>query len=302
MVLRLLMSFLEFEQENQNAFMSRTNQKVHALEVNASMIGALFTDRAGDRLRVFCFYLNGDTGQFDVPEEANRDSLHHLFSKLDMVGQCTSFILEKVVRGRLYVERDEKLECYTLLATPGDSLPPLNADICDLPWKSVWAGQEVEVLRLASTRRGARCFAIRSQVRDLDADALYRSSKAFVNPHSVTQNTNDHSPVLRNVVTAGLLVVAVSLGWLVGYNTERDTPAPRVAARAAANTVAIAETKVQMLSNRAITGPFTMTELAQMNEDGKVPAESLFRLDGSTDWIPLLELPWGATNPRVKQP
>jgi hypothetical protein len=282
--------------------MSRTNQKVHALEVNASMIGALFTDRAGDRLRVFCFYLNGDTGQFDVPAEANRDSLHHLFSKLDMVGQCTSFILEKVVRGRLYVERDEKLECYTLLATPGDSLPPLNADICDLPWKSVWAGQEVEVLRLASTRRGARCFAIRSQVRDMDADALYRSSNAFVNPHSITQNASEHSAVLRNVVTAALLVVAVSLGWLVGYNTERDSATPHVSARAVENTVAIAETKVQMISDRTITGPFAMAELAQMNKEGKLPSDSLFRLDGGTDWVPLLELPWGTTNFSIKQP
>lgn len=127
--------------------MNRKSHKVHALEINADMIGALFTDRVEGRLRVFCFYLNGD-------------SLHS----------------------------------YTLLATPGDVLPSLNVEIYGLPWKTVWASQEAEVLRSSGARKAAHCYAVRSPVNDVEAPALYRSSNVFVNPQSVPESFSRPHP------------------------------------------------------------------------------------------------------------
>lgn len=272
--------------------MKHKDHKVHALEINAAMIGALFTDRVGDRLRVFCFYLNGDAGQFDVPEDENRDSLHSLFAKLDMVGQCTSVILEKVVRGRIYVERDGNLHSYTLLATPGDVLPSFNAEIYNLPWKTVWASQEAEVLRLFGSGNAVHCYAIRSPVNDVDAPALYRTSNAFVNPQSIPERICSPLHWVRQAAMAGMLIVALGLGWWLGYSAGIGSE--RVAAREVRSFTSVPETKAQMLANRAIVGPYTMKELAQMNESGKLPADAMFRFAGSTEWVPLREMPWNA--------
>jgi hypothetical protein len=282
--------------------MKRTTHKVQALEINATMVGALFTDRQGDRLRVFCFYLNGDTGQFDVPADENSDSLHSLFAKLDMVDQCTSIILEKVVRGRVYAEREGNLHSYTLLSTPGDVLPPLNAEICDLPWKIVWSSQEAEVLRLVGVGRAAHCYAIRSPVNDVDAPALYRSSNAFVNPVSVTEKISSPNHWVRQAVAAALLALAVGMGWWLGYRTGKGVPVEHVMAREVKNLVTVPETKAQMLANRAITGPFTLAELARLNTEGKIPAEAMFRVEGSTEWVPLRDMPWtkDSTAPAAK--
>ena len=271
--------------------MNRKHHKVHALEINADMIGALFTDRVGDRLRVFCFYLNGDTGQFDVPADENRDSLHSLFARLDMVGQCTSVILEKVVRGRIYVEREGSLHCYTLLATAGNVLPSLNVEIYDLPWKTVWASQEAEVLRLSGGGHAAHCYAIRSPVNDVEAPALYRSSNAFVNPQSVPETFSRPHLWVRQAAVAGMLAVTLGLGWWLGFRAGKGTGAGHVAAREVKTLVADADSKAQMLARQNITGPYTMPELARMNADGKLPADALFRLEGSTEWVSLRDLP-----------
>ncbi len=255
------------------------------------MIGALFTDRVGDRLRMFCFYLNGDTGQFDAPEEENRDSLHSLFAKLDMVGQCTSVILEKVVRGRIYVEREGNLHSYTLLATPGDVLPSLNAEIYDLPWKTVWASQEADVLRLFGAGNAVHCYAIRSPVNDVDAPALYRSSNAFVNPQSVPESFSSPHHWVRQTAAAGMVIAALSLGWWLGFRAGTGTGAERVVAREVKNSIADADATAQMLARQTITGPYTMPELARLNADGKLPADAVFRLAGSTEWVALRDLP-----------
>ncbi|MEY4388278.1 MAG: hypothetical protein RLY20_3561 [Verrucomicrobiota bacterium] len=271
--------------------MASNNHKVHALEINADMIGALFTDRVGDRLRVFCFYLNGDTGQFDVPEEENRDSLHNLFAKLDMVGQCTSVILDKVVRGRIYVERDGNLFSYTLLATPSDVLPSINVEIYNLPWKTVWMSQEAQVLRLVGAGNSVHCYAICSPVNDVDAPALYRSSNAFVNPLSVPMKVSSPNHWVRQAVVASLLIVCLGLGWWLGYSYGHGAGAMRVSARGARLSQINVTAKVHMLANRNITGPYTMKDLGRMNEEGKIPADAMFRVEGSTEWLPLTEMP-----------
>lgn len=265
------------------------------------MIGALFTDRVGDRLRVFCFYLNGDAGHFDVPDEGNRDSLHALFSKLDMVDQCTSVILEKVVRGRIYVEREGVLQSYTLLATPGDVLPAFNSEIYNLPWKTVWASQEAEVLKLSGAGNAVHCYAIRSRINDVDAPELYRSSCAFTNPMFAAERLTQPYYWVRPLAAAAGVVAVLALGWWLGYSTASGKGAEHVAARELklesrserARPVPAEEIKVQMLANRVITGPFTARELSQMNEGGKIPADAMFRVAGDVEWVTLREITSG---------
>ncbi len=276
--------------------MSAKTIKVHAMEINAAMIGALFTERVGDRLRVFCFYLNGDTGQFDVPEEENKDSLYNLFARLDMPGQCSSVILEKVVRGRVYTEQDGEMYSYTLLSTPEDVLPPLNADICRMPWKTIWSGDGAEVLRLAGVGRQMRCFAVRSRVSEVDASQLYRSANAFVNPRSFNGSIRQQNPILRQVVAGCLLVVALSLGLTLGYQFGYNRAN---AARPMAATPTTKPTqnpggafKAHALLNQKIQGPFTMHDLAAMKSEGKLTPDALFRLEGSTEWVAYDALPW----------
>lgn len=275
--------------------------KVHALEINAAMIGALFTEQVGDRLRVFCFYLNGDAGQFDVPEEGNRDSLHALFAKLDMVGQCTSVILEKVVRGRIYVERDGVLESYTLLATPGDVLPAFDAEIYNLPWKPVWASQEAEVLKLSGSGNAVHCYAVRNPVNDVDAPSLYRSSCAFVNPMFISEKTVRLREWFRPVAAAAGVVASLGLAVWLGYMMGRGQAPTPVAARelkaeARLQVPPVGDTaspNIQMLANRAITGPFSVEELARLKETGKLPPNALFRIAGDTDWREFQEITKG---------
>jgi len=271
--------------------MSKRNTKVNALEINAAMIGALFTDRVGERLRVFCFYVNGDTGQFDAPLAENCDSLHSLFAKLDMVGQCTSVVLEKVVRGRIYVESNGALHSYTLLATPGVALPSLNAEIHNLPWKTVWASQEADILRLNGGGGATHCYAIRSPVNDVEAPALYRSSNAFLEPQSATERTGSISHWARQAAVVAMVVSIFGMGWWLG-RSQTSPAVQRVAAReiTKAKVVVGVQSQVQMLANRAITGPFTMQELGQMNQDGKLPADAMFRVVGSTEWVPFRDI------------
>jgi len=52
-----------------------------------------------------------------------------------------------------------------------------------------------------------------------------------------------------------------------------------------------AQTQAQMLANRVITGPFTIQEIDRMNEAGKVPVDAMFRVTGSTEWVPLRDMP-----------
>jgi hypothetical protein len=278
--------------------MKPSAHKIHAIEINPNMVGALFTDRVGERMRLCVYYVNGDTVQFDVPEHENRNSLQNLFTQLDMASGCTSVILEKVVRGRVYGERTGNLHLYTMLATEGAELPPIQANICDLPWKVVWASTEAEVLRLTDPKHDWDCYAIRSSVSPVDAEKLYRSANAFVSPHTVVAKTQSFKMAASHLVTAALLVIAVGLGWVLGYQSNKgitvvatELPAPQSAVVAAAERpVAPSDLPVQMLSERSITGPFPLAEIKVMQAEGKLPADAVFRPAGGTEWVSLGEL------------
>lgn len=132
-------------------------KKIMGLEVNPKLVGALFTERLEKTLRVFCFYTNGNTSQFDVPAEENVDNMHHFFSKLKMDATCSSVIVDEVVQGRIYVNTEQDYWLYTLLSTPGNGLPPFNADLCNLPWKTCWRSQEAEILELGKSTTWCYC-------------------------------------------------------------------------------------------------------------------------------------------------
>jgi hypothetical protein len=274
--------------------MKQSTYKIHAVEINPSMVGALFTDRNGDQVRLCVYYANGDTVQFEVPEHENRESLQNLFSKLDMASGCTSVILEKVVRGRVYGERDGKLQLYTLLATAGDELPAIQANICDLPWQVVWASTEAEVLRLTDPKRDWDCYAIRSLVSPVDAEKLYRSAHAFVKPLTMPAQKQSFSLAASHLVTAALLLVAVGLGWFLGHQSNKDMPVQAAELPVRQSAVPVVEApkaspdlQVQMLSDRKITGPFTLAEVQSMKSEGKLPADAVFRTQGATEWVSL---------------
>src|SRR6185295_4746941 len=74
------------------------------IEINPQRVGVLLTDHIGDTLRLFCFYTNATVSQVDVPADENRENLSALFVTLSMEETCSSFILDEVVQGRLYVK------------------------------------------------------------------------------------------------------------------------------------------------------------------------------------------------------
>ena len=261
---------------------------IQAMEVNASLVGALFTDQDDSRLRVFCFYTNGSTSSFDVPSEANLDSLHRLFARLDMVDKCTSVILEKVVQGRIYVEQQGELFSYTLLASHGNTLPPITAAICELPWKRVWSSHEVEVLELGAVGKELHCYAVRSPVNDVETASIYRSSCAFLNPAAPIHKTLRHPVYAVAGAAAALLVLGASLYLGFGYSKATNTPVVR--ARPAPETAKVSEIHVQMLLERQISGPFAIQELIGKAGKGEISSGALFRVEGATEWIPLEKL------------
>lgn len=263
--------------------MTRKHKSVQALEINASLIGALFTEQNDAQIRVFCFYLNGSTSEFTVPADTNQESLHHLFSQLDMVDQCTSVILEKVVQGRVYVESDGKLVSYTLISTTGASVPPITPDLCNLPWRRVWASTEAEVLELGSPRKATHCFAVRSPVNDVEASSIYRSSKAFLAP-TVTRRVGLPGATLAIAISAAVVLLAVG-GWFAAKQLHRSHPVPVHARTIKPAMLALPNLRAHVLHEQKITGPFTTQELAKLSADGNLPRAALLRAEGSSEWV-----------------
>lgn len=264
--------------------MSEQSRIIQAMEVNANLLGALFTDQSDSLIRVFCFYTNGSTSSFDVPTDSNLDSLHRLFARLDMVDQCTSVILDKVVQGRVYVVLKGELVSYTLLTSPGNTLPPITPEICELPWKRIWASQEAEVLELGAVGQPFHCYAVRSPVNDVEAKSIYRSSCAFQNPipsvHKPWRN-----PVLVGAAASAVLL-CIGVGLFVALSNEKPGVPVVAPAVVRARTVReVPEVLVQMLHERKITGPFTMQELQRTAATGKLSPATLFRIQGAAEWI-----------------
>jgi hypothetical protein len=265
------------------------------IEINPKLIGVLFTERIGNTLRLFCCYTNGDTSQLDVPAEENLENLRTLFSSLNLDPNCTSLILDEMVRGRIYLKGGDQHWLYTLLKTPGDTQPPLNADLGQLPWRVIWWSQEAEILRCDRTGNSNDCFAVRTRISENDATRLMNNSKAFTHPVSISRKQPQRWKFAK--VAFATLAGGILLGAPIIYSFKQSSlaatpsmPSMQTAATAAARTVS-GKTGYYLLINHRISGPYTTAIIAEMNSGGLLGTETLCRPENSADWIKLDDVP-----------
>jgi hypothetical protein len=263
-------------------------QNVMGIEINPKFVGAFFTEKIGSTLRVFCFYLNGDTSQFDVPADENVDSLQNLFSKLKLDENCSSVIIDEVVQGRVYVRLNGNCWLYTLLSAPGNNLPPLNSDICHLPWRYCWRSKAADILEYGQPGGVAHCFAVRTQISENDVTRLVGHSKAFANPVSF----NRHRPqrqLLRNIgIAVGCLGIPIAiLVFSTVKLSKREITVPPLKITATAEKQAPG---YYLLYDHEITGPYPVKVVTDMGAGRLLNPETMCRAENSTEWVRLSAL------------
>lgn len=264
--------------------------KALGIEINPRLVGVLFTEKLGNTLRLFCYYVNGEISQFDAPAEENEASVRALFSTLNLEETCTSLILDEVVQGRVYVENENGHWLYTLLKATSNTLPPLNSDLGELPWQVIWRSQEAEVLHYGQLGDPEHCFALRSQISESDAVRLIQNSKAFTNPVSIPRKKVYRRPYLKIALAmlAAVGLVAASVIGTLQFNGHAAAPlAPAVKAAAAVSPTA----GCFLLYKHQISGPYPVKVVADLNAGGLLDAETLCRPENSADWIKLSDLP-----------
>lgn len=270
------------------------------IEISPKFVGALFTERVDNTLRVFCFYTNGGVSQFDMPAQENLDNLHEFFSKLNMEETCTSLINDEVVQGRIYIQSEEGRWLYTLLSTPGDVLPPFNTHIHNLPWQTCWQSQEADILRYGEVGDPVHCYAIRTQISEGDAARLMKHSKAFTNPVSIEEKKPQRWFHLYIGIAIAALAVLIGLTLYYNHNKRHGVILP---ARPAATAPAVGEPTVTvttgyyLLHNHQISGPYGVKVIADMRAGGLLDAATLCRPENSTDWVSLTNQ-FPATTPK----
>lgn len=263
---------------------------VTGIEINPKFVGALFTERVEETLRVFCFYINGGTSQFEVPAEANRDNLHHFFSKLNMDATCSSVVIDEVVQGRIHARSGAKHWLFTLLSAPGNVLPPFDADIFSLSWHLRWQSQETDILEFGKPGDFVHCLAIRTLISENSAARLLKESRAFTNPVSVRKKSFSRRFVLSGIAGALFLgITAVLAGSLIATQMQKTpTPVSTPVARPANTAVKQpAAEKYYLLNSRQITGPYTPAGIADMKACGLLSPETLCRPENATEWTRL---------------
>ena len=267
------------------------------IEINPQRVGVLLTDHIGDTLRLFCYYTNATVSQVDVPAEGNRDNLSALFVTLSMEETCSSFILDEVVQGRLYVKSEDKHWLYTLLKSAQGTLPALNADLAGLPWRIAWLSRDTQVLEYGWPGEGEHCFCIRKEISEEDATRLVKNSKAFIKPSSTPRKQkparSSASLILAMLASAMLNSVAVI------YAVEQEGHAPaQPAAASPASPAAPQPSGFYVLYNHQISGPFPAKTIADLNISGLFAQDVLCRAEGATDWLK----PADAIHPPVTPP
>jgi hypothetical protein len=260
------------------------------IEINPKLVGVLLTEKMGGTLRLFCYYVSAEISQFDVPAEENEGNLQSLLASLNLEGTCTSLILDEVVQGRIYIQADNQYWLYTLLKSTVDTLPPMNADIGELPWLVIWRSQEAEVIQYGQIGDPEHCFALRSHVSETTAVRLMKHSKAFLNPVSVPRIKTYRRPYLKiavAVLTAGaLLVAALTCFFKVKNNSaSQQEPSAQIMAPVSTNATCY------LLFKHQISGPYPANVVEVMNGGGLLSPDTLWRADKSSDWVKLSELP-----------
>ncbi len=254
------------------------------IEINPKLIGVLLTEKIGDTLRLFCFYTNAEISQVDVPAEENRDNLRAFFTTLNMEETCSSLILDEVVQGRVYLKIENQHWLYTLLKSSRAALPPLNADLADLPWRVIWRSQEAQVLEYGQPGDAEHCYAIRKEIGESDAERLVKNSKAFTKPVSIPRK-QPHRWVYANLVIALLAVgILVSATILYTFKQGNHASTQKLAVGPAVPNVSVT-VGCFLLYNHQITGPFPVKFIADLNTASLLNPEVLCRLENSNDWI-----------------
>jgi hypothetical protein len=265
-------------------------QNVIGIEINPKFVGALFTEKIAKTLRVFCFYTNGDTSQFDMPADENLGSLQHFQSRLNLDENCSSVIIDEVVQGRVYVRSEKNYWLYTLLSTPGNVLPPFNADICNLPWRHCWQSKTADVLEYGKSGDLMHCFAIRTQISENDATRQVVDTKAFRNPSSFHKKQPHRWGCLN--IAIGLACLVALIGLTVFLNFKRaggKSPQMQVMV-AAGSPVEASAASYYLLSKHHISGPYSVKNIADMNAGGLLDAETMCRPENATEWTSLATL------------
>jgi hypothetical protein len=261
------------------------------IDINPKSIGVLFTDRDTDTIRVFCYFTDSEISQFNMPAQENLENLQNLFVTLNMEATCTSFILDEVVQGRVFSVLGDKWWLYTLLKSPRGTMPPMNTDIGTLPWRVIWASQEVNVLQLGRPGSPEYCFAIRTEINETDASRLMKTSKAFINPVSIPREEPFRWSYAY--IAAALLVVGGLIGGTI-YYTFKQASHPTIqplTATVTAGVVAAPVEKCFLLYNHRIAGPFPADVVAGLHNAGLLNEETLCRPENSTEWMKISEVP-----------
>ena len=257
------------------------------IEINPKLLGVFFADRIGDTLRMFCFYTNAAISQFDVPAAENMDNLRAIFSKFQMEETCTSIIMEEAVQGRIYLKQGDQHWSYTMLKSPVNTMPPLNANLAELDWTVVWRTQELEVLRFGLPGDAEHCYAIRTQISESDSHRLMKSSNAFTQP--VSPGRKKSRRWLYVNLAAAALIVSVAIGAAVIETIKENNRAP--APVAASSFTPSPTSGYYLLSNHQISGPYSLKSITDMKAGGLVGAGTMFRPENTADWSKLEELP-----------
>lgn len=269
--------------QTKGALMIKRSQTI-GININPRLLGVLLTDRVGNTLRIFCYYTNGRTSQFDVPAEENSGSRHELFSALNIEPTCISVIHDAAIQGRIHVKTDNQHWLYTLLNSPGSQLP-LNADVTDLPWQVVWRSPEMEALQYRPEEDGEWSYAIRARIHESNADRLVKDFQLFTNPVSPARK----QPQRWVHLNLGLMLLAVALvaaGTL--YYTFKSGGHLARSAAAAPTHAQHAQGGYYLLYHHQISGPYAAPVLADMNAAGLFNPETMCRAEKSTVWDKLV--------------
>ena len=130
------------------------------------------------------------------------------------------------------------------------------------------------------------CFALRSQITEGDAARLIKNSKAFTNPISIPRKKVYRQPSYLKIATALLVataMVAATLAYAFSRNNHADAAPVAVPVQAAP--VVSTTGGCYLLYKHQISGPFPLKAVADMNAAGVLNADTLCRLENSTDWI-----------------
>jgi len=266
----------------------KAQARAAGIEINPKFVGAFFTEQIENKLRVFCYFTNGGTSQFELAADENLDNLHSFHSKLNMDETCSSVIHDEVVQGRVYVHAGEICWLYTLLSTPGEVLPQINGDICDLPWRYCWRSLAADVLEYGKPGDSVHCFAIRTQISENDASRLVKDAKAFINPLPLKKKAS-HALAFVSIGTALVLLVTLIAGTAF-YTSKQRANGSFNSRVVSVETAEPATGTYYLLYKHKIAGPYPVKIIASMNSGGLLAPETMCRPEKSTEWANLATL------------